>query len=123
MKKLSTILYLFFGCLVGLFAFLFIVIEGRMLFAGDWLLYDSVFVGYLQVLSKFVLALFSLAVVICSFIFKKKCSLYIECAGIVVICTVVCVAEFGIISICLFALSLVYLFSALFFHAKHFIKK
>ena len=123
MKKLSTILYLFFSCLVGLFAFLFVFIEGRMLFAGDWLLYDSVLVGYLQVFSKFLLALFSLSVVVCSFIFKKKCSLYIECVGIVIICAAVCIAEFGVISICLFALSILYLFSALFFHAKHFSKK
>ena len=123
MRKLSTILYLFVSCLVSIVALLFVVIEGRMLFAGDWLLYDSFLVGLLQVFFRFSLALFALLVGICAFVFKKKFSFVIECAGLVIASVVISFFASNGFEIYFLALSLVYFFTALFFHFMHFAKK
>lgn len=62
MKRFSSFALIVASILVTVASLAFIVIEGRILFSFDWSLYQQPFVGFLQHLARFCLALFGLSI-------------------------------------------------------------
>ena len=56
MKKCVIFLLLFGSLLITFLSLIFVIIEGRLLFSGDWLLYERPFIGCMQYLIRFLLA-------------------------------------------------------------------
>lgn len=56
-----------FGVILFLVALAFVIIEGRLLFSGDWLLHEVPFFAFLQYFARFSLALGSMifAILLC----------------------------------------------------------
>ncbi len=57
MRKLINIAIGFFTVLILIFSFLFIIIEGRLVFSGDWKVYDNVFNGLIRYLLRLLLSI------------------------------------------------------------------
>ena len=72
MRKGLNLLRLILSVLIGLLALVFVVIEGRNLFSGDWLIYEYAFNGLVRYLSRLLLALFALSQGILAFINLKR---------------------------------------------------
>ena len=58
MSKLFKVLLVIVSSIVMLLSLAFIVIEGRLLFSGDWLIYDSPFNGFIRYLCRLLLSIF-----------------------------------------------------------------
>ncbi len=61
MKKLSHILNISISSILLLVTLAFIVLEGRLVFSGDWLLHEVVALALMQYLFRLLLALFAFA--------------------------------------------------------------
>ena len=59
MSKLFKVLLVIVSSIVILLSLAFIVIEGRLLFSGDWLIYDSPFNGFIRYLCRLLIAIFA----------------------------------------------------------------
>ena len=64
------IIRIVFGVILFLAALAFVIIEGRLLFSGDWLLHEVPFFAFLRYFAKLALALGVAVVGIC--LCKKK---------------------------------------------------
>lgn len=75
-KKITfNILNGIFSAIIGVLALLFIFIEGRLLFSGEWLVYDNVVLAFFKYFFRLHLALFALAHSVFVFInMKKECT-------------------------------------------------
>ena len=51
------LLRIVFGLILFLVALVFVIIEGRLLFSGDWLLHEVPFFAFLRYFARFALAL------------------------------------------------------------------
>ena len=51
------IIRIIFGVILFLVALAFVIIEGRLLFSGDWLLHEVPFFAFLRYFARFSLAL------------------------------------------------------------------
>ena len=66
--------YYFLSGIIVILALAFCVIEGRLLFAGDWMLYEFAFGGAVRYLCRLLMAVIALGIGILPFInIKKKC--------------------------------------------------
>lgn len=74
-KKITfNILNGLMSAIIAILALLFIFIEGRILFSGEWLVYDNTALGFFKYFFRFLLALFALAHSVFAFInMKKEC--------------------------------------------------
>ena len=68
---LRTLLYIF-CVLTALIALAFVFLEGRLLFSGDWLVYDNPASGFTRYLLRLTIALVALAASILQFVCGKK---------------------------------------------------
>ena len=59
MNKLFKILLVIISSIIMILSLAFIVIEGRLLFSGDWLIYDSPFNGFIRYLCRLLIAIFA----------------------------------------------------------------
>ena len=59
MSKLFKVLLVIVSSIVMLLSLAFIVIEGRLLFSGDWLIYDNPFNGFIRYLCRLLIAIFA----------------------------------------------------------------
>lgn len=57
MRKLLNITIGFFTVFILFFSILFIIIEGRLVFSGDWKVYDNVINGLMRHLLRLILSL------------------------------------------------------------------
>ena len=57
MRKLLNIAIGFFTVFILFFSILFIIIEGRLVFSGDWKVYDNVINGLIRHLLRLILSL------------------------------------------------------------------
>ena len=57
MRKLLNIAIGFFTVFILIFSILFIIIEGRLVFSGDWKVYDNVINGLIRHLLRLILSL------------------------------------------------------------------
>lgn len=62
MSKIMSILQKICSILVMLVSIVFVIIEGRLVFSGDWILYESQVWGLIQYGSRFVLAILSFGI-------------------------------------------------------------
>ena len=60
MKTITNIFLCLFVSISLILSLAFIVIEGRLLFSGDWLIYNNPLNGFIRYLFRFLLALFVL---------------------------------------------------------------
>lgn len=98
MKKLFKILIVFLSSIIMLFAFAFIFIEGRLLFSGDWLVYDSPIMGFIRYLSRLLIAIgvFMKSLLEIIYINKdKKIKEYLWYLDIAYILIAICVIAFS----------------------------
>lgn len=58
MKTITNIFLCLFVSISLILSLAFIVIEGRLLFSGDWLIYNNPLNGFIRYLLRFLLALF-----------------------------------------------------------------
>lgn len=72
MKKLFNVLIGIFSAIILLLSVVFVVIEGRLLFSGDWLIYDNAAAGFFKYFFRLILALAAGSYSIFEFINMKK---------------------------------------------------
>ncbi len=78
MKRAGRIICYISGGVLFLLSILFIVIESRNLFSGDWLLFENRANGFFRYFFRFLLALFSLAVSLNTFFAIRRNSTQIH---------------------------------------------
>ena len=72
-KIIINIILGFVSLIILLLSLVLIFIEGRLLFSGDWLVYDNVVLGFFRYFFRLNIALFALGHSVLTFInFKKK---------------------------------------------------
>ena len=72
MKKIIKVLLVFISSIIMILSLAFIVIEGRLLFSGDWLVYDSPFDGFIRYLFRLVIALVAFTKCLLEIIYLNK---------------------------------------------------
>lgn len=72
MKKASQIITYISAALLAIFSLVFIVVESRNLFSGDWLLFENQVNGFFRYFLRFVLSLACMAIAIFPFILFHK---------------------------------------------------
>ena len=72
MKKVLNIFNVIISSIVLLLSLIFIFIEGRLLFSGDWLIYDNVILGMFKYLFRLIIAISTGMYSILTFINIKK---------------------------------------------------
>lgn len=68
MKKTGKIIAYISAAFIILFSAVFIVIEGRTLFSGDWLLFENATVGFFRYFFRLLIAFYALFVSISTYI-------------------------------------------------------
>ena len=67
--------YYFLSSIIVILALAFCIIEGRLLFSGDWMLYEFAFGGALRYICRLLMAVAAFGIGILPFInIKKKCN-------------------------------------------------
>ena len=92
MKLLFKILLSILSGVIILLSLAFILIEGRMLIAGDWIIYNYSFNAFIRYLFRFLIALFSSTVAFIYFFKRKNTStLFIHnlCAELLAIISII----------------------------------
>lgn len=72
MKKIGKIIAYIAGALIILFSLVFLVIEGRTLFSGDWLLYENKVDAFFRYFFRLLIALYALFISIATYIVLGK---------------------------------------------------
>ena len=72
MKKVLNIFNVIISSIVLLLSLIFKFIEGRLVFSGDWLIYDNVILGMFKYLFRLIVAIFAGMYSILTFINIKK---------------------------------------------------
>ena len=72
MKTVLKVLSVFISVIILILALAFIVIEGRLLFAGDWIVYDSPLMGFIRYLLRLTISVFAFIKSLCSIIFLNN---------------------------------------------------
>lgn len=71
-KIVFNILNGLMSAVIAVLAVLFIYVEGRLLFSGEWLIYDNVVLGFFKYFFRLLIALFALSHSVFTFINIKK---------------------------------------------------
>ena len=82
-RFVSVIEYILRFFLIGMISFLcfaFILFEGRLLFSGDWMVYDIPFFGCLRYLCRLILAIILLAYMVFEvvYVFIRKKTIFLR---------------------------------------------
>lgn len=72
MNKLFKVLLVIISSIIMILSLAFIVIEGRLLFSGDWLIYDSPFFGFIRYLGRLLLSVFAFTKCLVEIIYINK---------------------------------------------------
>ena len=78
MKKVFNVFLAIFCIISAILAFAFVIIEGRLLIFGDWLVYDNAFNGFVRYALRLILSLFALLVTVVEVINLKKKNLSLK---------------------------------------------
>ena len=92
MKILLKVSSIFISIVILVLALAFIVIEGRLLLAGDWLIYDSPIMGFIRYLFRLLISVFAFSKSLGQIIFindknKKDRLLFLD--YILMICAII----------------------------------
>ena len=88
MKKCSFIHNVFFSLLLMLVALVFVFLEGRLVFSGDWLLHEKPFLGFLQYSFRLILSLLAFGVGLTTLLTRGKKPFLVESATLVAVSVV-----------------------------------
>ena len=72
MNKLFKVLLVIISSIIMILSLAFIVIEGRLLFSGDWLIYDSPLLGCIRYLGRLLLSVFAFTKCLLEIIYINK---------------------------------------------------
>lgn len=72
MKRVLNIFSIIISIVIIILSLAFIFIEGRLLFSGDWLVYDNPVTGFLRYCSRLLLAIFALLKSLFEIIYLNK---------------------------------------------------
>ena len=72
MNKFLRVLLYIFSSITMVLALAFIVLEGRLVIAGDWVIYDNAADGFIRYFFRLLLAIIVFAKCILEFVFIKK---------------------------------------------------
>ena len=72
MNKLFKVLLVIISSIIMILSLAFIVIEGRLLFSGDWLIYDSPILGCIRYLGRLLLSVFAFTKCLLEIIYINK---------------------------------------------------
>ena len=72
MNKLFKVLLVIISSIIMILSLAFIVIEGRLLFSGDWLIYDIPFFGFIRYLGRLLLSVFAFTKCLLEIIYINK---------------------------------------------------
>ena len=72
MNKLFKVSLVIISSIFMILSLAFIVIEGRLLFRGDWLIYDSPFFGFIRYLGRLLLSVFAFTKCLLEIIYINK---------------------------------------------------
>ena len=72
MSKLFKVLLVIISSIVMLLSLAFIVIEGRLLFSGEWLICDNPFNGFIRYLCRLLIAIFAFTKSLLEIIYINK---------------------------------------------------
>ena len=120
MKTVLRIVYYIFSAILLLLAAAFCIIEGRLLFSGDWTIYESALQGCVQYLCRFLMSLFVLSIGLFPFVNKIKPSQKISdflqtgSLALVMMSVIVCLFATNYVGISILGISLIYFFLNLF---------
>ena len=120
MKTVLRIVYYIFSAILLLLAAAFCIIEGRLLFSGDWTIYESTLQGCVQYLCRFLMSLFALSIGLLPFVNKIKPSQKISdflktgSLALVMMSVIVCLFATNYVGISILGISLIYFFLTLF---------
>ncbi len=120
MKTVLRIVYYIFSAIILLLALAFCIIEGRLLFSGDWTIYESALQGCVQYLCRFLMSLFVLSIGLFPFVNKIKPSQKISdflqtgSLALVMMSVIVCLFATNYVGISILGISLIYFFLTLF---------
>lgn len=113
MKTFLKVLTIVFCSVTAIFALAFSVIEGRLLFAGDWLIYDNALNGFIRYALRFLLSLAVLFAVITDVVNCKinnqnlSVILWFLYVGAVLSSVVICIFASNYVGLVCLALSIV----------------
>ena len=112
MNKLFKVLLVIISSIIMILSLAFIVIEGRLLFSGDWLIYDSPFFGCIRYLGRLLLSLFAFTKCLLEIIYinkEHKLKEYLEYAdiGLVVMSVVILIFSTNYVGLVCIVLSFV----------------
>jgi len=57
MRKIVNVFYFTINIILMIISAVFVFIEGRLVFSGDWILHQNVLIAFMQYLIKFLLAI------------------------------------------------------------------
>lgn len=86
MKTASRILNIVISSLVSLVGFAFVVIEGYLLFSGDFLLFENEFVAFLQIFLRLTIAVGTVTFGVVSIVKKERSFLFESLVMFLCIC-------------------------------------
>ena len=72
MNKLFKVLLVIISSIIMILSLAFIIIEGRLLFSGDWLIYDSPILGCIRYLGRLLLSVFAFTKCLLEVIYINK---------------------------------------------------
>ena len=120
MRKLLHIGYYIFSGILLLLATAFCMIEGRLLFSGDWSIYEYAFQGGIQYFCRLLLAVFALGMGFLSFVNiikqRKKISdlLRTGAVALVIMSAIICFFAINYVGEILLVISVIYFLLSLF---------
>ena len=120
MKKLLHVIYYIFSGIIVFLATAFCIIEGRLLFSGDWLIYESAFHGCIEYFCRFLMAVFALVIGFLPFVNRAKNNpkisdfLKIGSVALVVMSIIICLFATNYIGEMLVCISVIFLLLCLF---------
>ncbi len=129
MKKTGKIIAYISAAFIILFSIVFIVIEGRTLFSGDWLIFENATDGFFRYFFRLVIALYALFISISTYIFlgrksdKTVLAFYFTFGVLALLVSSIIMSIFAsnYIDILLLVLPLIYSLGVmLFFYSGHF---
>ena len=112
MNKLFKVLLVIISSIIMILSLAFIVIEGRLLFSGDWLIYDSPFFGCIRYLGRLLLSVFVFTKCLLEIMYinkEHKLKEYLEYAdiGLVVMSVVILIFSTNYVGLVCIVLSFV----------------
>lgn len=112
MNKLFKVLLVIISSIIMILSLAFIVIEGRLLFSGDWLIYDSPFFGCIRYLGRLLLSVFVFTKCLLEIMYinkEHKLKEYLEYAdiGLVVMSVVILIFSTNYVGLVCIVLSLI----------------